>query len=1325
MNKINLTDTFQYKVIYVYTIPDEAHAGRVKIGETTLNTDHYYFKAPVQERQNLLREVVENRINQQTKTADIEFVLLHCEIAETADKKGFNDIDVHNVLRRSGFEKKSVRKGAQEWFECTKEIAVLAIEAVKAGKKAIDGAKIVNIKEEFIFRDSQREAIDKTIKNFKLQKNTFLWNAKMRFGKTAAAMQVAKEMNFAKTLIITHRPAVADGWFEDFNKIFAATDWLFGSNDTIKRGETFQNLLNRKNNFIYFASIQDLRLSKEVIKDSKSLAEGFEKNEEIFSTFWDFLIIDEAHEGTQSALGQILDEKIKRNYTLYLSGTPFNLLEKRENDEIYTWDYVMEQQAKENWETEHPDQPNPYASLPRLSMFTYELNKYITQPDFEDVEDKAFNFREFFRTDEDGNFIYKENILKFLDLLTNVSDSNFPFSTEEYRNFICHSLWLVPGVKEAAALSKMLREHFVFSNFGIANVAGNEEIDAGDALKTVKDTIKKYKYSITLTCGKLTTGVNIPEWTAVFMLSNTTSATTYLQTAFRCQTPFSFEGKMKTQCYVFDFAPDRTLQIVAEAAELRTKAGETNRREQREYMEKFLNFCPIIAATDGKMQPYDVNKMLEELKKAAIARVVRNGFDDAKMYNDNLMNLSDVDLQDFEKLHKIVGASKQTKIPQQLEINNQGFNQIQIEAAEQAEKKPKRERTPEEEALVEELKRRREDKRKAITILRGISIRIPLLIFGAKVDTETQITPESFVDLIDAESWAEFMPKDVDKELFCRFLKYYDEDVFVGAGLNIRRKALAADQLFPFERIEALAAIFATFKNPDKETVLTPWRVVNKHISSTLGGNNFNEKLKENSGEEYELPLWVDMFANQNINPVKFSKLNRDSLHSVWEKNDCKILEINSKSGLYPLLATYNIYDRTLKKQNIKLGSQGEKQKYDEIWRKILAENIFVVCKTPMAEAITQRTLAGFTDAKINTMYIENLTKKFREDKSFNFKNNVYKYFNLDNNMKFDAIIGNPPYQETTNGNNYQIHFDFLNQAFDLTDNIVSFIQPLNWLDNTALLKKVKRNLIELYRFSDSKEIFNEVSIPSGVGFYLIDKTKKVTKTKIFDHSKIYELDITGNQNIDDIRISEEVKFKKSIAFRISDYQGFPNENKSLNVKEKRESSKDIEIWYKKDVGKSGKNKWYFVDRKDIPEGKIIDEWKVMITSDGHAEQTESKPQGIFNNLAQVLSPMQITTNRPFLLKVKDEKEGKLLAQYANSRFFRRLLHIRAKSNSIAQTCFELVPDIEEFSNKFYTEKPNNIDEFLFKFYNLSEETINDIFKRISEKNANELNFLE
>ena len=1101
---------FEQKLIYVYRINDTAHEGILKIGEASCNAGMAYFAFEPNCKE--LNAAAKDRIRHQTQTAGVSFELLYTEA--TAYMKGknlivFQDHDIHDILVRSGIKRKifDTEHKANEWFYTDLETVKKAIAAAKEGRTSLNASEITTDRSPVIFRPEQVEAIEKTIKQFKKSggSHQMLWNAKMRFGKTLSTLEVVKRMNYNRTLILTHRPVVDSGWFEDYGKIFYDRDDFYyfskknGGDPTEE--ENFHEMIHKADDngmkdfhFIYFASIQDMR-------GSELVGGKFAKNEEIFNIAWDLIIIDEAHEGTQTELGKAVLSKCRKENTrvLHLSGTPFNLMDDFKEDEIYTWDYVMEQRAKAEWDKIHQGDPNPYSVLPKLSIYTYNLGKLY--PEYADA-DIAFNFREFFRVDKEGDFIHETNVKQFLDLLTKEdTDSNYPYSTEEYRQNFRHSLWMIPGVKEAKALSKLLQEHPVFSQFAIANVAGDgdEEEEEKEALKKVEKAIgpnPEDSYSITLSCGRLTTGVSVKPWTACFMLSGSfnTAASTYMQTIFRVQTPAVIGGKQKEECFVFDFAPDRTLKVIAETAKISSKAGKTTNND-REILGEFLNFCPIIGFEGSQMKAYNTEKMLGQLKKAYIERVVKNGFEDSYLYNDELLHMDKLALEEFSKLKEIIGSTKAQGSTGDININAQGLTDEQYELLQMPEirEKPVRELTPEQQEALAREKEIKKNRDTAISILRGISIRMPLLMYGADLQknldgTEEAITLDNFCDLVDDLSWEEFMPKGVTKTIFGQFKKYYDSDVFRESGVKIREMARAADKLSIEERIERISSIFATFRNPDKETVLTPWRVVNMHLAQSLGGWCF-----------------YDQDYNEQILEPELIKQN-EITDEVFKKNT-HILEINSKSGLYALYCAYSVY-RTRSK--LELGPKPTREMEIDLWKKILAENIFLICKTPMAKKIAQRTLAGFSGTKVNAHYFEDLVNQLK-NKPENFISKVSKtnYWKKDGNedMKFDAIVGNPPYQIMATGDangSDPIYHLFIDSACKLGEK-VSFIHPARFLFNAGKTPKDWNEKMlndEHYKvvqyWANSGDVFPTVDIKGGVAVTYWDKNKTFEKIGTF-----------------------------------------------------------------------------------------------------------------------------------------------------------------------------------------------------------------------------------
>ena len=1318
------------RLIYIFAIADEQHKDCVKIGETTFNEEGDLPSA----NSEVLNEVAHKRIRQYTQTAGITYQLLHTELTaylSGGEVKSFNDKEVHSVLERSGVKKKAF-KGATEWFCCDLETAKKAITAVKQGKTSLNPNEITEGKTPFIFRPAQADAIERTKKQFK-KGNQMLWNAKMRFGKTLCALQVAKDLQMKRTLIVTHRPVVDTSWYEDFGKIFYGTNYYYGSRANGQKDfASLEKHANEGGNYVYFASMQDMRSSKEV-------GGKFDKNNEIFSTTWDFLIIDESHEGTQTEIGQnvlqrLIGEKTKK---LALSGTPFNLIDNYKEEEIFTWDYIMEQKAKQEWDEKFWGEANPYAELPAIHIYTYDLGRLMS--DYSDDE-KAFNFREFFRTREDGTFVHDKDIDRFLTLLCDDSESFYPYANDTFRKIFRHTLWILPGVKAAKALSTKLQHHPIFGAFKVVNVAGDgdEEEESRDALELVEKAIGKdsdQSYTITLSCGRLTTGVSIKPWTGVFMMAGaySTSAASYMQTIFRVQTPYTHNGRMKTDCYAFDFAPDRTLRVLAESAKVSAKAGKQT-EEDRKILGDFLNFCPIIAIEGSQMKPYDVKTMLGQLKRAQIEKVVQCGFEDGALYNDELLKLTEVELKDFSDLKAAIGKTKAMPQSGDIDINKQGLTNEQYAEKERLEKKKKKDLSPEEQTRLEELKALGSQRREAIAILRGISIRMPLLLYGAEIkeDEDKELALDNFEHLVDDTSWEEFMPRGVTKEVFRRFKRYYDSDIFREAGKRIREMARMADKFTIEERISRIAAIFAAFRNPDKETVLTPWRVVNRHLSDCLGGYCFMD-------EDFELPLDVPRYVTkQGVTEEVFTP------KSV-------ILEINSKSGLYPLYAAYNIYRSRIEEAKKKYREEVGRQLALQLWDATLEENILVVCKTPMARSITKRTLAGFRETTVRAEYypelIENISKQPESVVNMLHDGKRFWHFNDKEYMKIDAIIGNPPYQvtvaqkDTDNGQkrSASIFQHFQTLADKLSPRFISLIYPGGrWIHQSGKgmadfgYKQINdKHLAQLHFYPISTEIFNEVAIADGLsvvfkdmrkttqGFtYLYTKAGTTIQMQVANPGKVLmTLDPTAAKVSERIQHIVKERFSylhDSILSQklFSIESDFVERNPSL-VREYKEGGKlrenEIKLFTNDKAGKAGRSQWYVVNEEVITSGReYLHKWKVIVSSANAGGQKRS------NQLAIVDNYSAFGRSRIALKTFETEREAQNFFAYCQTDLIRYAFLL---TDEALTSLAKLVPDLKDYSDKNkYIDFSADLNPQLFKLFEIDKEMQNLITQVLLEK---------
>jgi type II restriction enzyme len=615
---------------------------------------------------------VDRRIREQTHTAGITPEKLWDYVARFNDGYYFNDHEFHAYLVRKGIP----REKGTEWFDFKDDVnkskrLVSAFVMKEDIYELEDSAQ----SETYVLREEQKEAVEMTASYFnERESGEFLWNAKPRFGKTLTTYDLIKQMEFNNVLILTNRPAVGNSWVDDYEKFikyddkynynFVSDSPAIAHRDIMSRDEYKEKVIDSWDmKQIAFVSLQDL-------KGSAYFGGDYPKLDWVREIEWDLVVIDEAHEAVDTTKTEFALERIKNKYTLHLSGTPFKQLasDKFDFDQIFNWSYMDEQEAKENWDESTTDEHNPYEELPTLNMYTYQMSNMIVDEikqgadlDEETNVDYAFDLNEFFATDDKGNFIYEEDVIKWLDSLTR--NKKYPFSTPELRNELKHTLWLLNRVDSAKALAKLLKDHPVFREYKIVSVAGDgklekingEEIEVDEenidgrnnALERVKDKIENNDKTITLTVGQLTTGVTVPEWSGVLMLSNVQSPALYMQAGFRAQNPHKWSDRdeegnsityRKQNAYIFDFAPERTLDIIDEFANnlnSTTSGGGGTLEEREENIKRLLNFFPVIGEdTDGQMMELDAKQVLTLPKRIKSREVVRRGFMSNLLFNN-------------------------------------------------------------------------------------------------------------------------------------------------------------------------------------------------------------------------------------------------------------------------------------------------------------------------------------------------------------------------------------------------------------------------------------------------------------------------------------------------------------------------------------------------------------------------------------------------------------------------------------------------------------------------------------------------------------------
>lgn len=659
--------------IYAYKLLGvDSHKGYLKVGYTD--------------------RTAKERIDEQLHTSKIRYEIVLTESAMTNDGSCFTDKNVHKLLERKGFHRLNPLDKTDEWFDCSMEDVKAAILSLRTGSENVE-----NRTQSFGMRPEQFRAVEQTKSYFeqavKEEPNRipkFLWNAKMRFGKTFASYQLAKKMNLSRILVLTFKPAVESAWREDLVSHIDFEGWQFISNkdardNKLNMDEEFDRA-DKSRPIVVFGSFQDLLGTNE--------SGGIKtKNEFIHATLWDLVIFDEYHFGAWKERTKELFEKedeenevdfdaekyqkdeasnainetwlpISTKYYLFLSGTPFRAINNGEfiEEQIFNWTYSDEQRAKANWK----GADNPYLSLPRMVMLTYRMPDQI-QDVARQGEFDEFDLNLFFAAEGKGDsarFKYENEVQKWLDLIrgaylpASIDDLRLgqdkrppmPFSDARLLGLLSHTLWFLPNVASCFAMANLLkqRQNRFYHDYNVIVCAGTGAGIGLDALYPVQACMGnplKTK-TITLTCGKLTTGVTVKPWTGIFMLRNLKSPETYFQAAFRVQSPWEVRNEtgdktiMKKECYVFDFALDRALRQISDYS-CRLDINESNPEAK---VGEFIKFLPVLAYDGSSMKEVNAQDILDIALAGTSATLLAKRWESALLVNvdnDTLKRLLD------------------------------------------------------------------------------------------------------------------------------------------------------------------------------------------------------------------------------------------------------------------------------------------------------------------------------------------------------------------------------------------------------------------------------------------------------------------------------------------------------------------------------------------------------------------------------------------------------------------------------------------------------------------------------------------------------------
>ena len=1349
MSKIK---SLQQKIIYIYQHLDvESHIGWLKVGETTRDA--------------------EGRVRAQNEADNVKAKILWTTEAVRNNGNSFSDKDIHRLLETKGVEREKKHNTEtnrdSEWFK---------IE-LKTLKKHISDYKncIVNNAEtgeitSFVLRKEQQAAIDITTEYWQKCVNSdseqvelqpeFLWNAKPRFGKTLTAYQFAKRIEAKRVLIVTNRPVLGVSWFEDYMKfIKPTTDYIFVSSDAVaktnkeiltQKDVIEQNLANKPH--IFFISLQDLKGQGET---------GWkERNKWIFAKqrAWDLLIIDESHEGVDTYKSERMKNELTFKFALHLSGTPFKAIQnaKFNASQIYNWSYTDEQNAKDNWNILDGD--NPYAALPKLNVFTYQLSRALAitaEQAKEEGSEYAFDLGEFFRITSD-NFAYENEICKFLDNLCH-SNFDYPFSKAEYLESLRHTFWLLPGVKECVQMKKLLGEHVFFKDYEVILAAGNGDEDriTKTALEEVRQKIGKNPFetkTITLSCGQLTTGVTVPAWTAVLMLNNCKSPALYMQSAFRSQNPFEFAGQMKTDCFVFDFAPDRVLQTIADLAD-NMYANATETREKKVKM--LLNFLPVIAEDDeGKMRELDANEVLTIPLKLITQEVVNRGFMSNRLF-DNISGIFGAPRSVMEILEKIkpeenkrlgdpmkniptkkvkiwvdnnkkvhigedivinttngllgdkkyvVFGSDDAKERQQIitdtkvEMQKEGVPQPaqQIILKELEKKMPAVVAKEPEQKEIEDLplpeqpdekpkKNEKSEEEKIRDRLRGFTRTIPsfLMAYGNEKTTlanfEQNIPDSTFKELTN-----------ITKE---EFIQLRDGFEYEEEGNKKRFEGL-----FNCDVFNASIALFLNKKQELADYFLTP-----------SGGGGAEDIFDYIPPQE----------TNQIFTPKRVVKMIVDSLQKehpeLFESSETAFCDLYMKSGLFITEVVRRLFENT-------------RRKYPsdrECIKHILEKQVYGFAPTDILYNICLNLIFGFDDTRhcgLDPQSPIDRNNFFNIDTVPYCKNKSLEILLKEHNMKFDVIIGNPPYQEGDGSGGSSdgampIYHIFVEQAKKLSPNYLTMIIPAKWMVGGRGLQQFRENMKSekrisyIYDFENAADCFNGIHLDGGVCYFLWDKdyhgkidyTYKTTDGLLINSKRdisnnYFDFIVRDSRRISIIeKVSKKQRFSKIVSsrkpygiekFLFNEPERYPNSNLQFEPFENC-----LKIYGVKGLKGGAKRMVGYISPEIVTNSKdSIDKYKLFFTT-SYSTDAVVPPEII------VGKPNEICTETFLLIgHFENEQQQQNCLAYMQTIFFKILLYFGKGTMQVTKSVFDLIP-LQDFNEEW-------TDEKLYKKYGLEPKEI-------------------
>lgn len=1409
--------------IYAYTLPTVAEKnGWIKIGYTE-------------------RQSVEERIKEQTHTAAFRLVhkTLWAEPAQFAQSAiYFKDHAFHHYLTNL---KERKREPNSEWFfyNGTPNLAHQDFQD-------FIGNPYDQAKEQLAYtlRAEQQQAVEKTLNYAKNnEEGEFLWNAKPRFGKTLTTYDFALKLGARNVLIVTNRPAIANSWLDDFEKFIAwQSDFAFVSeSDSLKHRnplsrEAFLEQYGKENgkkNMLAFLSLQDL-------KGSIHFGGNFDKLKWVENTRWDLLVIDEAHEGVDTLKTDVAFDKIQRKFTLHLSGTPFKAIAsgKFSEEEIYNWSYADEQKAKTLWQGESN---NPYETLPTLNMFSYQMSQMITDKVNQGAEigeenhDFAFDLNEFFATKENGKFIHEKEVIKWLDTLT--GNEKYPFSTPELRQELKHTFWLLDRVASAKALEKLLKNSFGFSEYEIVLAAGDgrndddEQQNSRSSLEKVRKAIKSGKKTITLSVGQLTTGITIPEWTAVLMLSNLKSPALYMQAAFRAQNPWEYSenGKhyRKENAYLFDFAPERTLMIYDEFANNlgKMRQGGGTSQERAENIKELLNFFPVIAEdSEGKMVELDAASVLTIPKAIKAAEVVRRGFMSNLLFDNigGIFSGANEEVQEILSQLPIAKDDNKINTPEALDTQN-----VQVDEAGNAVVNPQIIINETAARFGEKIYKTLEQNTAQLvqTATPNLAENIAKNIENTLVENLAQTAKQSGVSNKALERIAQTQSKTISQEIAkveanAEIERKKAEFAYQQAVQNEENFAKVAEIQAKYEaekqRIEtqhqqeiqqtvstlvqniaqnATAAVLETAETQKKAEVEDDIRKRLRGFSRTIpaflmayGDENttlanfdqivpdlvfqevtgitlaqfrtlrdeyrffdetvFNESVKEFLNKRQALADYFDekqtedIFSyippqktNQIFTPRAVVQLMLDKLEEenpeIFQNPELKFADLYVKSGLFLTEITKRLFK----------GLAGKMPNEKDRLQHILENQVYGFAPSEIIFNIAKNFMFNGKTAEI---YSKNLvcldTTPFAMGTSGeNFSEKCKALFG-EKTMKFDVVVGNPPYQEKAKGESKK-DTPIYNYFYDLAEKAgekYCLISPARFLFNAgATDKKWNEKMlndphlkVKSYEQISGK-LFPNTDITGGIAILYRDKNLNFGKIGIFTsfeelNSISQKVAKLTSRTLDEIvlnrgqyRYSDKIyneypeEMKKTSDRRIASnaFQKFPE----FFTSEKPNNAFEYVLLYGRDNNERI-YKWFRKDYLSAPTS--FENYKVILPK-ANGSGAIGEVESTYLIGTPLIGEPQIGFTETFISigNFKTQLEAENCLKYVKSKFARTMLGILKITPNNPRDIWVKVPLLDFTNNNDidWTKSIAEIDQQLYKKYGLDEKEIAFIEEKVKE----------